>query len=60
MAAKQTRESKLAQAAEERGWRLDKVGRRFRLVQENGTVVADDWSTGAGLTLDEIEQALIP
>lgn len=57
--AKQTRESKLADAAAERGWRLEKVGRRYRLVvADTGTVQADDWATGEGLTLDAIEQAL--
>jgi hypothetical protein len=53
-----SREAKLAQAAEQRGWKLDKVGRRYKLVAENGTIVADDWATGEGLTLDDIEAAL--
>ena len=56
-----TREQKLTDAAAERGWRLDKVGRRFRLVDAvTGTVVADDWLTQDGLTLDRIEQVLAP
>ncbi len=57
--AGKTREAKVSASAAEHGWRLAKVGRRFRLVNaETGTVVADDWVSGDGLTLDLIEQAL--
>ena len=56
-----TREQKLADAAAERGWQLEKVGRHYRLTAAaTGTVVADDWLTNDGLTLDRIEQALAP
>jgi hypothetical protein len=59
MSRKPTRESKLSDLAVEHGWQLDKVGRRYRLViAETGTVVADDWGSGDGLTLDDIERAL--
>jgi len=58
---RQTREEKVAQAAGARGWRLEKVDRRFRLVDAGtGTVVADDWLTHDGLGLDRIPQALAP
>jgi predicted mannosyl-3-phosphoglycerate phosphatase (HAD superfamily) len=58
---RQSREARLEQAADRRGWELVKVGRRYRLVDAStGTVQADDWATSAGLPLDDIEQALNP
>lgn len=59
MSTKQTREQKIEAAAADRGWLVERVGQRRRLVvADTGTVVADDWATGGGLTLDEIEAAL--
>ena len=46
------------------GYRLEKRDRRFRLVTENGTVAAGDWSKPDldyfGLTLDDVVKALEP
>lgn len=59
MTTVKTREQTLGAAVAERGWTLQKVGRRHRLVvADTGTVVADDWSTNGGLTLDELEDVL--
>ena len=45
-----------------RGWTLEKDGKVFRLVAENGTVVAGDWSKPDdgyfGLSLADIAKAL--
>ena len=37
-------EAEARKASTERGWTLEKQGKAFRLVDENGTVVAADWS----------------
>jgi hypothetical protein len=37
-------EAKARKAAEARGWRLKKRGKAFRLVDENGAVIAGDWT----------------
>jgi hypothetical protein len=53
-----------AEAAEARGWTLEKRGKVFRLVAENGTVVAGDWTQPDelyfGLTLTDVAKALEP
>lgn len=59
--ATRSKEAVLSSAVEKQGYRLDKVGDRYRLVNpETGTVVADDWTTGNGLTLDQLAQVLTP
>lgn len=55
----ESRESKVRRAAESRGLVLDKRGKRYRLLARNGTVVAADWATGDGLTLADVEKALV-
>jgi hypothetical protein len=51
-------------AADERGWQLEKDGRVYRLVTDNGTVVAGDWANVDGdyfgLSLADIAKALEP
>lgn len=58
MAAKKPTEAQVRKQAESQGFTLAKVGRRYKLVAENGTLVADDWGTGDGLPLDAIAEAL--
>jgi hypothetical protein len=56
-------EAEAKKAAEARGWTLQKQGKAFRLVDENGTVVAGDWSSPDGfygLSLADIADALEP
>jgi hypothetical protein len=49
-------------AADERGWTLEKDGKVFRLVADNGTIVAGDWAKPDdgyfGLSLADIAKAL--
>jgi hypothetical protein len=48
-------------AAADRGWRLKKQGKVFRVVDENGTVVARDWTNPDGfygLTLGDLAMVL--
>lgn len=50
-------------AAEQRGWRLEKQGKVFRLVDENGTVVAGQWDAPPdyfGLSLADVGDVLEP
>jgi hypothetical protein len=55
-------EAEARRAADERGWTLEKDGKVFRLVADNGTVVAGVWSNVDGgyfgLSLAEIARAL--
>lgn len=55
-------EAEAKKAAAERGWQLEKHGKVFRLVTDNGTVVAGKWDEPDfyGLTLDEVASALEP
>jgi hypothetical protein len=56
-------EAEARKAATERGWTLDKKGKAYRLLDTNGTVVADDWAKPDGyfgLSLDDIAKALEP
>jgi hypothetical protein len=41
-------EAEARKAASERGWKLEKKGKAFRLVDENGTVIAGDCSNPDG------------
>ncbi len=56
-------EAEARKAAAERGWTLQKQGKAFRVVDENGTVVAGDWSNPDGfygLSLADIGEVLEP
>jgi hypothetical protein len=56
-------EAEARKAAEQRGWRLKKRGKVFRVVDENGTVVVGDWAKPPDyhrLTLGDIAKALEP
>jgi hypothetical protein len=56
-------EAEARKAAAERGWRLEKKGKVFRLTDENGAVVAGDWSNPDGfygLTLADVGDVLEP
>jgi hypothetical protein len=56
-------EAEARKAATERGWTLQKQDKVFRVVDENGTVVAGDWSNPDGfygLSLSDVGQALEP
>lgn len=54
-----SKEATVRAKAKARGWVLEKVGSRWRLVDAaTGTRVADDWATGNGLSLDKIAAAL--
>jgi hypothetical protein len=57
-------EAEARKAAEERGWTLEKDGKVFRLVADNGTVVAGDWANADGdyfgLSLAAIAKVLEP
>jgi hypothetical protein len=58
-------EAEARKAAEARGWQLEKGDdKTFRLVAENGTVVAGDWDKPEagyfGLSLDDVGEALEP
>jgi hypothetical protein len=57
-------EAETRKAAEERGWTLEKDGRVFRLVADNVTVVAGDWSRPDdgyfGLSLADVAKPLGP
>jgi hypothetical protein len=55
-------EAEARKAAVERGWTLEKDGKLFRLVADNGTIVAGDWSKPDGryfgLSLADVAKAL--
>jgi hypothetical protein len=57
-------EAEARKAAEARGWTLEKDGKVFRLVADNGTIVAGDWAKPDdgyfGLSLADIADALEP
>ena len=57
-------EAEARRAADERGWTLEKDGKVYRLVADNGTVVAGDWSKPDdgyfGLSLADVAKALEP
>jgi hypothetical protein len=56
-------EAEARKAAEQRGWTLQKRDKVFRVVADNGTVVAGDWSNPDGfygLSLADIADALEP
>jgi hypothetical protein len=55
-------ETEARKAAEERGWQLEKDGKVYRLVADNGTIVAGDWANVDGeyfgLSLADIAKVL--
>jgi hypothetical protein len=56
-------EAEARKAAAERGWTLERQGKAFRLTDENGTVVAGDWSNPDGfygLSLADVGKVLEP
>jgi hypothetical protein len=57
-----TTENEARKAAEARGWKLEQRGKSFRVVDENGTLVAGDWAQPEadyfGLSLEQIADAL--
>ena len=56
-------EAETRKATEARGWRLEKDGKAFRVIDANGTVVAGDWAKPPdhfGLTLGDVAKALEP
>jgi hypothetical protein len=54
--------AEVRKAAEARGWTLEKRDKAYRVVAENGTVVAGDWAKPDddyfGLSLDDVAKAL--
>jgi|RhiMetdeSRZDD1v2_1073273.scaffolds.fasta_scaffold751651_3 hypothetical protein len=57
-------ETEARKAADERGWTLEWDGKVYRLVADNGTVVAGDWTKPDegyfGLSLADVGKALEP
>ena len=57
-------EAEARKAADERGWQLEKRDKVFRLVTDNGTIVAGDWANADGeyfgLSLADIGKVLEP
>jgi len=57
-------EAEARKAADERGWTLEKNGKVYRLVADNATIVAGDWSDVDGgyfgLSLADVAKALDP
>ena len=53
-----SKEAQVRQAATARGLTLERAGKGYRLVAENGTVVADDWFGVDGVPLPQLAEWL--